>query len=131
MESLREAVERAGHEPDFHAALAFALMFDAGAPLDLRITEARRSAKKAVALDKDSVRAICALALVEYEAGDAAEARKLALQALRLDEAHPLAKPTLARINRVRSMPKLAAAPSERVSESVEIDLSDLNEFEK
>jgi Flp pilus assembly protein TadD len=82
--------------------LAFAELFDPVLPPEERAHEARRIARKALALVPDHPRATVALALAEDALGDTAEARRLALAALRVHPQSEVLKRALFRVNRVR-----------------------------
>ncbi|WP_242395675.1 DUF4388 domain-containing protein [Anaeromyxobacter oryzisoli] len=101
VQALREAVERNGKEPEYAAMLGFAELFDPVLPRSARIAEARRNARRALALAPEHPRATAVLALAEEASGDVAEARRVVLAGL---EAHPgseLLKQVLHRLNRV------------------------------
>jgi DNA-binding response OmpR family regulator/tetratricopeptide (TPR) repeat protein len=103
--ALREAVERNPREPEYAAMLAFASLHDPTLPPSARAGEARRWARKALALAPDHPRAVAAAALAEEAAGDLAEARRALLAALKV---HPRSEPlrrVLQRVNRVRPPP--------------------------
>lgn len=101
--ALREAVQRGPREPEYQAMLAFALLFDpAQAPAD-RAQEARKAARRALALAPEHPRATAALALAEEALGDLAEARKVTLAALKVHAGSELLKKVLFRVNRVRT----------------------------
>jgi CheY-like chemotaxis protein len=100
--ALREAVQRNGREPEYLAMLAFALLFDPALSAAEGAEEARKLAKKALALAPDHPRASAALALAEEALGDVAEARRVTLAALKEHAASELLKRVLFRLNRVR-----------------------------
>jgi CheY-like chemotaxis protein len=77
IQPLRAAVEANPKEPEYHAMLAFAELHDPLLKAAERIAEARRCARRALALAPDHVRASAALALAEEAAGDVAEALAL------------------------------------------------------
>jgi CheY-like chemotaxis protein len=100
---LAAAVERNPREPEYHAMLGFAELFDPVFPRSQRASEAKRHAKKALALEPHHARATAVLALAEEMAGHPAEARRVALAGL---EAHPtneVLKQVLHRLHRPRA----------------------------
>jgi CheY-like chemotaxis protein/tetratricopeptide (TPR) repeat protein len=100
--ALREAAQRNPREPEYLAMLAFALLFDPAQPAAGRGHEARKLARRALALAPDHPRASAALALAEEALGDVAEARKLTLAALRVHPQNEVLKRVLFRLNRAR-----------------------------
>jgi DNA-binding NarL/FixJ family response regulator/tetratricopeptide (TPR) repeat protein len=100
--ALRQAVERSPKEPEYVAMLAFAELFDPVRAPEARAQEARRLARRAIGLAPDHVRATAALVLAEDALGDIAEARRLALAALRVHPQSEVLKRVLFRVNRVR-----------------------------
>lgn len=99
--ALAAAVERNPREPEYHAMLGFAELFDPVLPRSERAAEARKSARKALQLDPAHVRATAVLALAEELSGDLAEARKLVLGALKTNPSSEVLKRVLRRLNRV------------------------------
>jgi DNA-binding response OmpR family regulator/tetratricopeptide (TPR) repeat protein len=100
--ALASAVERNPKEPEYLAMLGFASLFDPVLPRSQRAAEARKSARKALALAPDHARATAVLALAEEMAGDLAEARKLVLAGLKAHPANEVLKRVLHRLNRAR-----------------------------
>jgi len=100
--ALKGAVERNPREPEYHSMLGFAELFDPMLPAAGRAQEARRAAKRALALAPDHPRASAVLALAEEALGDLAEARRIVLAALRAHPASEVLKETLHRLNRPR-----------------------------
>jgi tetratricopeptide (TPR) repeat protein len=99
--ALAEAVERNPREPEYLAMLAFARLHDpALAALD-RGQEARKAARRALALAPDHLRALVVLALADAALGEPGDARKTVLAALRLHPGSDLAKRVLHHLNRV------------------------------
>jgi CheY-like chemotaxis protein len=102
---LREAAQRCPREPEYLAALAFALLVGPAGPAavgEALAQEARKLARKALALAPDHPRAAAALALAEEALGDPAEARRVALAALRAHPGSEVLKRVLFRANRAR-----------------------------
>ena len=83
VEALREAVHLSPREPEYLAMLAFASLFDPVLPRGERANEARRVARRALAFAPDHPRASAALGLAEAQLGDAAEARRVIVSALK------------------------------------------------
>jgi DNA-binding response OmpR family regulator/tetratricopeptide (TPR) repeat protein len=100
--ALTAAVERNPREPEYHAMLGFAELFDPVLPRSQRAAEARKNARKALQLDPAHPRATAVLALAEELAGDVAEARKLVLAGLKAHPASEVLKEILHRLNRPR-----------------------------
>lgn len=100
--ALRVAVERNSKEPEYHAMLAFAELFDPVLPPTSRAQEAKRGAKKALALAPDHPRATAVLALAEEALGDVAEARRIVLAGLKIHAASDVLRQVLHRLNRPR-----------------------------
>jgi len=101
--ALREAAERNPREPEYLAMLAFAELFDPVLPAADRAQAARRTAKKALALEPEHVRAMATLALAEEALGGVAEARRLMLDTLRAHPESAVARQVLHRLNRVKA----------------------------
>jgi CheY-like chemotaxis protein len=101
--ALRGAVERNPREPEYQAMLAFAELHDPGVPASERAEEARRVARKALALAPDHPRATAVLALAEEALGDVAEGRRVVLAGLKAHPASDLLKEVLHRLNRARA----------------------------
>lgn len=99
--ALREAVQRNAKEPEYLALLAFALLFDPQSGEE-GAQEARKLARRALALAPDHARASAALALAEEALGDVAEARKVTLAALNVHPQHEVLKRVLFRVNRAK-----------------------------
>lgn len=99
--ALREAVQRNPREPEYAAMLAFAELFDPAAPAADRAANAKKTAKRALALAPEHPRAAVALALAEEVSGDVAEARKVVLGALKAAPGSEILKRVLHRLNRV------------------------------
>jgi hypothetical protein len=102
VQALRGAVEANPKEPEYHAMLAFAELHDPLLPPAARLAEARRCARRALALAPDHVRATAALALAEEGAGDVAEARRVVLAGLK---AHPASEVLKRVLHRLTSLP--------------------------
>jgi tetratricopeptide (TPR) repeat protein len=98
--SLTTAVERNPKEPEYHAMLGFAELFDPVLPRSQRAAEARKNARRALQLEPSHPRASAVLALAEELAGDVAEARKAVLAALKAHPANEVLKEVLHRLNR-------------------------------
>jgi hypothetical protein len=84
--ALSAAAQRNPREPEYHAMLGFAELFDPLLPPTQRATEARRHARRALQLAPGHARATAVLALAERLAGELPEARRVVLAGL---EAHP------------------------------------------
>ena len=82
--------------------LGFAELFDPVLPPSERAQEARRNARKALALAPEHARALAVLALAEEALGDVAEARRVTLAALKAHPQSELLKGVLHRINRTK-----------------------------
>jgi tetratricopeptide (TPR) repeat protein/DNA-binding NarL/FixJ family response regulator len=102
VEALREAAERNPREPEYLAMLAFACLLDPVLPASERAEEARRAAKRALALAPEHVRALAVLALAEEARGSASDARRIVLDALGVHPDHELLKAVLHRLSTVR-----------------------------
>jgi CheY-like chemotaxis protein/tetratricopeptide (TPR) repeat protein len=100
--ALAAAVERNPREPEYHAMLGFAELFDPVLPRSQRVIEARKNARKALQLEPTHARATAVLALAEEMAGDVAEARKIVLGALKAHPANEVLRGVLHRMNRAR-----------------------------
>lgn len=100
--ALAGAVERNPREPEYHAMLGFAELFDPVLPRSQRAAEARKNARKALQLDPTHPRATAVLALAEDLAGDVGEARKVVLSGLKAHPASEVLKEILHRLNRPR-----------------------------
>jgi tetratricopeptide (TPR) repeat protein/DNA-binding NarL/FixJ family response regulator len=103
--ALKEAVERNPKEPEYLAMLAFASLNDPVLPRALRAEEARKVARRALALAPEHVRALSVLALAEEVRGNLSDARRLVLDALRYHPDNEVAKAVLHRLNTVRRAP--------------------------
>jgi CheY-like chemotaxis protein/tetratricopeptide (TPR) repeat protein len=99
--ALREAAERNPREPEYLAMLGFAELRDPALPPLERAQEARRNARRALALAPQHPRALAVLALAEHALGDPAEARRVVLGALKAHPSSELLKGVLHRLNRV------------------------------
>jgi CheY-like chemotaxis protein len=99
--ALREAVQRNAREPEYVAMLAFSELFDPVASAAERAANAKKTAKRALALAPEHPRAAVALALAEEAGGDVAEARKVVLGALKAAPYSEILKRALHRMNRV------------------------------
>ena len=99
--ALTSAVERNPREPEYHAMLGFAELFDPVLPRSQRAAEARKSARKALQLEPAHPRATAVLALAEELSGDVAEARKLVLNGLKAHPSNEVLREVLHRLNRV------------------------------
>jgi tetratricopeptide (TPR) repeat protein len=100
--SLKDAVERNPREPEYLAILAFASLMDPVLPPSQRAEEARKFAKRALALAPDHVRALSVLALSESARGNASDARRIVLDALKAHPDHEVPKAVLHRLNTVK-----------------------------
>jgi tetratricopeptide (TPR) repeat protein len=100
--SLKDAVERNPREPEYLAILAFASLRDPVLPPSQRAEEARRIAKRALALAPDHVRALSVLALAEEARGNTSDARRIILDALKAHPDHEVPRAVLHRLNTVR-----------------------------
>jgi hypothetical protein len=100
--ALREAASRNPKEPEYLAMLAFAELFDPALPPAARAEEARRTARRALALAPHHPRATTALALAEEALADPAEARRAVLAALDAHPASELLRRVLSRLSRAR-----------------------------
>lgn len=109
MEQIRICVELAPHEPEYQALLAFASLVDPVVPREMRPLEARKLARKALALQPGHPRASAALALAEEKLGDTGEARRVVLSALRSHPASPVLRAVLRRLERPGGAPSRAA----------------------
>jgi len=100
--ALREASERNPKEPEYLAMQAFAELFDRALAPAARAEQARRTAGRALALAPEHPRATCALALAVEALGDAGEARRAVLAALKAHPASEVLRQALHRLNRPR-----------------------------
>ena len=100
--ALAAAVERNPKEPEYHAMLGFAELYDPVLPPSHRAAEARRCARKALQLAPEHARAAAVLALAEAMTGDAAEARKVVVAGLKTHPTSEVLKAVLHRLNRAR-----------------------------
>jgi CheY-like chemotaxis protein len=98
--AFREAAERNPREPEYLAMLAFAELFDPAASPAECAANAKRTAKRALALAPEQPRASAALALAEERTGELAEARKVVLAALKARPEAEVLKQVLHRLNR-------------------------------
>jgi tetratricopeptide (TPR) repeat protein len=103
VQALRAAVEANAKEPEYHAMLGFAELHDPVLPATARREEARRCARRALALAPDHPRATAVLALAEAEDGAIAEARRLVLDGLKAHPASEVLKRVLRRLNSPRT----------------------------
>ena len=103
VQALRAAVDGNPKEPEYHAMLGFAELHDPVLPRAARAQEARRSARRALALEADHPRAIAVLALAEEAAGDVAEGRRVVLAGLKAHPANEVLRRVLHRLNRPRA----------------------------
>ncbi len=101
--ALAAAAQRNPKEPEYHAMLGFAELFDPVLPRSQRAAEAKRNARKALQLQPDHPRATAVLALAEQMGGDLAEARKVVLAGLKAHPASQVLKEVLHRLNRPRA----------------------------
>lgn len=101
--SLATAVERNPREPEYHAMLGFAELFDPVLPRSQRVAEARKNARRALQLEPSHPRASAVLALAEELAGDVTEARKAVLAGLKTHPTNEVLKEVLHRLNRPRA----------------------------
>jgi len=102
VEAFREASERCPKEPEYLAMLAFALLRDPAVDRESRHRAAVRTARRALALDPECVRALISLALAEEAQGDTTAARRHLVAALKVAPDNLVAKRALQRLNRVR-----------------------------
>ena len=93
--ALRAAVDGNPREPEYTAMLAFAELFDAATPEPERSARARRTAKKALAMVPEHPRATIALAIAEKRLGNAPEARRILVGALKVHGASDVLKNAL------------------------------------
>jgi CheY-like chemotaxis protein/tetratricopeptide (TPR) repeat protein len=107
VEALREAVHLSPKEPEYLALLAFASLHDPVLPRAERAQEARRVARRALALQPDHPRASASLALAEAALGDAAEARKVVVSGLRAHPANRVLREVLRRLNHPAGEPRV------------------------
>ena len=99
VQALRAAVEANAREPEYHAMLGFAELYDPVLPAAARRDEARRCARRALAVAPDHPRATAVLALAAAEEGDVPEARRLVLGGLKAHPASEVLKRVLHRLN--------------------------------
>jgi hypothetical protein len=99
VQALRAAVEANPREPEYHAMLAFAELFDPLLPAAGRAAEARRCAKRALALAEGHPRATAVLALAAQADGDLAEGRRIVLDGLKAHPTSAVLKQVLHRLN--------------------------------
>ena len=99
--ALREAAERNPREPEYLAMLAFAELLDPATPAPERAANAKRTAKRALALAPENPRAAGVLALADARMGDPAEARRVVVAALKERPDSEVLKKVLYRLNRV------------------------------
>jgi CheY-like chemotaxis protein len=99
--AIASAVERNPREPEYHAMLGFAELFDPVLPRSQRAAEAKKNARKALQLDPAHPRATAVLALAEELGGDLAEARKVVVAGLKAHPSNEVLKRVLHRLNRV------------------------------
>jgi DNA-binding response OmpR family regulator/tetratricopeptide (TPR) repeat protein len=99
IEALRAAVEANPREPEYHAMLGFAELFDPLLPPAGRAAEARKCARRALALAEDHPRATAVVALAAQAEGDVAEARKIVLAGLKAHPGSEVLKRVLHRFN--------------------------------
>jgi tetratricopeptide (TPR) repeat protein len=103
VQALKTAVEANPREPEYHAMLGFAELHDPVLPASGRREEARRCARRALALTPDHPRATVVLALAEADDGDVAEARRLVLAGLKVHPGSEVLKQVLHRLNSPRA----------------------------
>jgi CheY-like chemotaxis protein/curved DNA-binding protein CbpA len=102
---LRDATEQNPKEPEYLAMLGFAELFDPVLPPSERAHQAKRQARRALALAPEHPRASAVLALAEERLGDVAEARRVVLGALRAHPGSELLRQVLHRLNTPRASP--------------------------
>jgi DNA-binding NarL/FixJ family response regulator len=102
VQALKAAVEANPKEPEYHAMLGFAELFDPVLPPQRRREEARRCARRALSIVTEHPRATAVVALADAEDGNVAEARKLVLSALRVHSGSEVLKRVLHRLNTPR-----------------------------
>jgi hypothetical protein len=95
-------VERNPKEPEYQAMLGFAELYDPVLPPPERAHEARRVARKALALAPGHPRATAVLALAEEALGDPGEGRRLVLAGLKEHPGSAVLKAVLHRLNTPR-----------------------------
>jgi CheY-like chemotaxis protein len=98
--ALAAAVQRNPKEPEYHAMLGFAELFDPVLPPSQRVAEARKNARRALQLAPDHARALAVLALAEQRGGEVQEARKVVLAGLKAHPSSEVLKQVLHRLNR-------------------------------
>jgi tetratricopeptide (TPR) repeat protein len=103
VQALRSAVEANPREPEYHAMLGFAELHDPVLPAAERLEEARRCARRALALAPDHPRATAVLALAAEGSNEVVEARRLVLAGLKLHPGSDVLKRVLHRLNSPRS----------------------------
>jgi DNA-binding NarL/FixJ family response regulator len=103
VQSLRAAVEANPREPEYHAMLAFAELFDPLLPASGRVAEARRCARRALGLAEGHPRATAVLALASQAEGDLAEGRRIVLDGLKTHPGSVVLKAVLHRLNAPRA----------------------------
>jgi tetratricopeptide (TPR) repeat protein len=103
VQALKVAVEGNPREPEYHAMLGFAELHDPVLPPAGRLEEARRCARRALALAPDHPRATAVLALADAGGGEVGEARRLVLAGLKLHPGSEVLKRVLHRLNTPRA----------------------------
>jgi DNA-binding NarL/FixJ family response regulator len=101
--ALKIAAERNAREPEYLAMLGFAELFDPVLPRNERAQEARKNARKALALAPDHPRASAVLALAEASLGDVGEGRRIVLDALKAHPHSEVLRRVLRRLNTPRA----------------------------
>jgi tetratricopeptide (TPR) repeat protein len=102
VQALQAAVEANPREPEYHAMLAFAELHDPVLAPAERREEARRCARRALALTPEHPRATAVLSLAAEAEGDLAEARRLVLAGLKAHPGSELLKRVLHHLNTPR-----------------------------
>jgi tetratricopeptide (TPR) repeat protein len=102
VQALKVAVEANPREPEYHAMLGFAELHDPVLPPAQRRDEARRCARRALALTPDHPRATAVLSLAEADDGNVAEARRLVLGGLKVHPGSEVLKRVLHQLNTPR-----------------------------
>ncbi len=101
--ALKLAAQRNPREPEYLAMLGFAELFDPVLPRTERAQEARKNARKALALEPAHPRASAVLALAESSLGEAGEARRIVLDALKVHPHSEVLRRVLHRLNTPRA----------------------------
>jgi len=103
VKALRAAVDANPREPEYQAMLAFAELHDPMLSAPQRREEARRCARRALAMAPEHPRATAVLALAADAEGDVAEGRRIVLAGLKAHPGSEMLKRVLHRLNSPRS----------------------------